>query len=73
MEEDKRKVIENFVKSLYEDGSSPCESFGWTRDQLAELEGAIEEAKELMKQHSDKTINEFERQLQVPYPDGQKE
>lgn len=65
MEEDKRKDIENFVKSLYEDGSSPCEASGVTLDQLAELEEAIGR----MRQHSDKTIDEFDRQLKVPCPE----
>jgi len=69
MDESKRKDIENFVKRLYEDGSSPCEAFGVTLDQLAELEEAIEEAKERMRQHSDKTIDEFKRQIEVPYPE----
>lgn len=73
MEEDKRKGIESFVKSLYEDGGSPCEAFGVTLEQLAELEEAMEKAKQLMKQHSDNTINEFAEQLRVPYPEGNDE
>lgn len=69
MEDSKRKDIENFVRGLYEDGSSPCEAFGMTREQLEEFEIDTEQAKERMKQYADKTRDKFRRQLQVPYPD----
>jgi len=36
------QYIIDFIQTLYENGGNPCEAFGVTHDQLAELDSNIE-------------------------------